>query len=1482
MSLLSLRESLNRSKVKWKNRFNLNSNTTSLETSTHIISPLSGLRRAPPIANVSSQVNDYHIDTITVTSNLPQKEKTAWSTIKSLLTILESTTKMFSPLHSAISRLSGCIDIYESLSKERKEYDYLQERLERLLSDLSEHMANPTRIAMTNSLQRICSDIEVELRNVEKIRARNTIQRLVDNMERSDELLECYHRIQGHIERLTLNTNMNILREINEQTMEARLARMSPSMSAIYNSAESDDVKRGNCAPGTREPQINLLLEWALHGGAGRICWINGMAGTGKTTIAFSASSRLDAMCKLGASFFCSRTIPECRQAKYIIPTIAYQLARFSFPFRCALDRALQHDPDAHTRALKVQYYKLIVEPILEAKGSLPTDFIVVIDALDECESKGSLGQILDLLISPDTAIPIRFLLSSRPEPEINQRMMDRVAEQGDTQLVLHDLDSDSVNADIEAYMRHELKHIPLTETHWFGLLKQCGVLFIYASTTCRYIEQAHNMNNLDEAVDTIVGSASVPMDYGDEQIIDELYLTILAVAFNKPGLSQTNKRRMRDILETVICAVEPMTLNSLAGLLRLESAKQVDSLLQPLRSVLNVSGPACLVSTLHASFPDFMFSPARAQTFCCIRAKRNTELAEACLCVIEQVEPKFNICSLPSSYLLDDEVENLAERVRQSISTELSYACCYWSVHLYLGEYQDQLVEMVRNFFSKRLLIWMEILNLTRRMHYGASVLQDAGLWCSEKAVPSDIEKLAHDAWLFVSVYANHPVSRSTPHIYISMLPFWPPSRPISDAYLSRTVGMIQLTGTATTRRQLALLASWRVSSSPVYSIGLSGDGTQLVAATGNAIDIFNASTGDAVLNVTERVVNVDSVSISPDGTRIAFGCTQSALYLWEAINGGNVIILCPDLFPKYDLGVVSTAFSSDGSCVAFSSASGGVYIFSLQRGELVLDQSNGHATCAYSVSFSPDGLYLASGSGDKSVRLWDVKTGHMIGSPFEGHSSLITSVAYSPDGSLVASGPLGEQSHKVESVAFSPNGRFIASGSSVNTILVYDVSTGQIVLGPLEGHTGPVNRVLFSPDSTRLFSCSSDGTIRVWDMQDLEFSELPLPVAALSSHINSVRYSHDGMRIVSGSRNGVIHVWDVWKGEMIVGPLYGHSDSIESLDYSPKNAYIASASQDKTIRIWGGGSGEDLHGPLRGHDSAVKCVRFSPDSSLVSSGSLDGTVRIWNFRSGQMVVKLFGDSPFTIYSVGFSADGRFVFSASGGGRVRVAGLNAGQTIDHLLPDRNSLITSVDFSPDGSRILSCSYDQSIHIWNGQTMQKLLDFGSFRPWEVLPLTMAVFSPSNCYVASCYEDHTIRIWETQTGRLVLGPLRGHSDGTRSIQFSPDESHIVSCSRDRTIRFWNITNHATNGQIDVDDSNEAADSGQNANATPGHWSLDSDGWVTDSQDRRLVWVPSDMRNYLLWSFNDSLIADRGWFKFDFDRANVGELWTDCYRP
>ena len=75
------------------------------------------------------------------------------------------------------------------------------------------------------------------------------------------------------------------------------------------------------------------------------VYWLNGLAGTGKSTIARTVAERMFAQGRLGASFFCSRDFEDRSNLRLIFPTIATQLARRYPEFRSIFVPLVQSDP---------------------------------------------------------------------------------------------------------------------------------------------------------------------------------------------------------------------------------------------------------------------------------------------------------------------------------------------------------------------------------------------------------------------------------------------------------------------------------------------------------------------------------------------------------------------------------------------------------------------------------------------------------------------------------------------------------------------------------------------------------------------------------------------------------------------------------------------------------------------------------------------------------------------------------------------------------------------------------------------------------------------------------------------------------------------------------------------------------------------------------------------------------------------------------
>ncbi|KEP45910.1 vegetative incompatibility protein HET-E-1, partial [Rhizoctonia solani 123E] len=446
---------------------------------------------------------------------------------------------------------------------------------------------------------------------------------------------------------------------------------------------------RRGCTEGTRIGVLNGLDDWLYNSASPSIYWMNGMAGMGKTTIASTFCERVERRKLLAASFFCTRNSVECRDVTRIVPTILYQLAQYSTPFQLALCKILEQNSGIRLGNMQRQFEQLLKEPLQEVKDAIPDKLVVMIDALDECDDRHGTEPVLDMLFNYAAHVPLKFLVTSRPESEIYGKMSAHT--QSQATIHLHDIENSLVQSDIQQYLKEELSTVFPGEVEVEQLAQHSGTLFIYAATLVRYIICKDRESLMLQAVLNMA-----PGSIKKHAQIDALYEAVLNAALTEDQLDATGDIWI--VLCIVLLAQEPISTETIAKLADIDNPLHVALAVQPLRSVLHQLEKTGLVSAPHASFTDFMFNNERSRAHFCDVAKHSQGLAQRCFFLMKE-QLRFNICGLQGSYLPDEKVVSIQERIKANISPTLAYASRYWASHLALATGWDILLEMLQEF---------------------------------------------------------------------------------------------------------------------------------------------------------------------------------------------------------------------------------------------------------------------------------------------------------------------------------------------------------------------------------------------------------------------------------------------------------------------------------------------------------------------------------------------------------------------------------------------------------------------------------------------------------------------------------------------------------------------------------------------------------------------------------------------------------------
>lgn len=303
--------------------------------------------------------------------------------------------------------------------------------------------------------------------------------------------------------------------------------------------------------------------------------------------------------------------------------------------------------------------------------------------------------------------------------------------------------------------------------------------------------------------------------------------------------------------------------------------------------------------------------------------------------------------------------------------------------------------------------------------------------------------------------------------------------------------------------------LIKWEAAhAAPILAVAFSSDGSRYATASKDKLaKVFSLDSDTPVASFRGHTDRVNAVVFSPtDSDLLVTGSKDKTIKLFK-------VSTCQLLrtLRGHSNEILSLSISPDGRRIASGAADANVFIWSMES-EQILKRLQQHAMPVTCVAFSPPGKpLLLSGSEDRTIHLWNVATGKVMRS-FADCSDAVTCVRFCPldphlfvaghrDASIgvwhletQTAGPivrLSGHNDVVTALCFARGGRILASCSADCVIKFWDVGTNTVIK-EIEAHKNSISSCDVSPTADILVTGSWDDTVRLWDVKGLIFADV------------------------------------------------------------------------------------------------------------------------------------------------------------------------------------------------------------------------------------------------------------------------------------------------------------------------------------------------------------------------------------------------------
>lgn len=981
---------------------------------------------------------------------------------------------------------------------------------------------------------------------------------------------------------------------VQQNVIKSLISPVTVPDAEYHPGSDEDESGSLECLPQTREKMIKDICDWLDDSNSTQkhLYWLQGKAGTGKTTIARTVVNKMAKKNRIVANFFFKRGEGDRARLKRFFITLAAQLVRKSPDFAIAVEGALGLDPSLPEQGPRAQFKKLIQEPLQNQKANSPKSIIIIVDALDECDSDEDLKTLAQLLQQPvlsdrsSAQLLIKYFLTSRFDHH-TQAISKTIPNEKCENTALEKATSETMKRDIELYLRFHLKKIDgllvptPTEDPWsnlsnmkilIDLTEQAYPLFEFAAAACRFIARTSIPGGPRKFLDDIMKSQT-PGDLGN------VYEYILKRRFHKlkdqPHLTDEEQKAIRrefqKVIGSVVSLADSVDVRCLAQLTELPE-QAIRQELYHFESVLVVpaeQNSRSPVRLFHESFRDFLTGPDTNEEFKVDSISAHEFLALRCRRILCD-SLQENICKLESPGT--DRREVADETIRNLIPLQLQYACRFWVYHIKRSQSSIKDGDDCHSFLLSHFLMWLEALSLLGRMSESASLVTDlkiASEGVKVKAFLEDAERLI--------LCFRHVIDITPLQLYSSVLTFAPKMsvvREVFDKYRAKWISHIP--------------------------------------------DV-DYQWSPCLQTLEDHTVEVSFVAFSSDGL-LASSDISAKVKIWDPISGVCLQTFSPKHTSYNDEHMHSLTFLQDGKLACRTMAS--LHVWDIRQDiclqELYLEKhiskskSKNHMHSINSVISTDKHKLILAGGPLLRIVTSELKDGYkeQFNPSFDDTPMILSS-----DGQLVAS--LTDREIRI----------FNMNSEADNSPKILE-NTGEF--------RDEEWMAYFSLDNRYFVSRQDLNVVKVWEVSSTKCVQ----VFRESERINALAFSRDSQFLGMGYQSGKIFIWK-WETRTRLKTFTGHQDRVSSLAFSPNGTWLASASWDRTVKIWDNSASTSYEGSMT--DFRERQIGMAMSGQRLVTLLLDtGNLQVWDDFGSKCIV----EHPFKkeYYAVAIAANGGIV----------------------------------------------------------------------------------------------------------------------------------------------------------------------------------------------------------------------------------------------